>query len=269
MSACWDLEIPATQKIVLISLADQANDSGVCWPALSTLMRRTGLSERAIQNAFKWLEQCGVLSIKRATGKSNMFTISPTGFTANPRTTCTPAADAPPHHVHHAPAADAGDPRTTCTQTQKNRNRTINTNTAHTTVTLAEMTGEGVDPQHAADFLAVRKAKRAPLTATAWTDLKTQAAKAGISAAQAVHICAIKGWQGFNAGWSWQDVFGNPKRAKTRTPSAAEIRLYRSSPRLMDPEARAAVEAHLGVQSIDPLNVIEMEAPRANAISMD
>lgn len=34
MSQCWPLQgLSVTQKAVLISLADQANDDGVCWPA--------------------------------------------------------------------------------------------------------------------------------------------------------------------------------------------------------------------------------------------
>lgn len=38
MSACWPLQgMTATKKAVLISLADNANDDGVCWPSISTI----------------------------------------------------------------------------------------------------------------------------------------------------------------------------------------------------------------------------------------
>lgn len=53
-----------------------------------------------------------------------------------------------------------------------------------------------------------------------------------------------------------------------RAPSPAEIRLYRSSPHLMDPDARARVEAHLGQQP-KHIDVIDMEAPHGTAIGMD
>lgn len=75
---------------------------------------------------------------------------------------------------------------------------------------LVEM---GVDRQCAEDWIAVRKAKRAPLTKTVLADLEREAGKAGLTVSQAVEICAKKSWQGFNASWSWQDVFpGQNKR---------------------------------------------------------
>lgn len=64
----------------------------------------------------------------------------------------------------------------------------------------------GVPEQAAIDWLAVRKAKRAPLTQTVIDELKREAAKAGITVAQAVLICARKSWQGFNAAWDWSSA---------------------------------------------------------------
>jgi hypothetical protein len=63
---------------------------------------------------------------------------------------------------------------------------------------------QGVDSQHAQDWLKVRSTKRAPLTESAWKAVCDEAAKAGITPAQAVEICAQKSWQGFNASWNWQ-----------------------------------------------------------------
>jgi hypothetical protein len=59
-----------------------------------------------------------------------------------------------------------------------------------------------IPPALLADFLAVRKAKRAgPLTATAIAGLQREADKAGITLEAAVTACCEFGWQGFNAGW--------------------------------------------------------------------
>ena len=60
---------------------------------------------------------------------------------------------------------------------------------------------EGVDPQHAADWLALRKAKRLPLTATAWADTKAEGAKLGLNAAQTVARAVANNWAGFKAAW--------------------------------------------------------------------
>jgi hypothetical protein len=113
MSACWPLQhMSPVQKSVLISLADNANDQGVCWPSIATIGKRTCVSERAVQNAIKWLEQHGLLTANRANGRHTSYTVTPASYSPpqdmHPRTKCTGAADAP------TPAADAGDPRTGC-----------------------------------------------------------------------------------------------------------------------------------------------------------
>ena len=51
------------------------------------------------------------------------------------------------------------------------------------------------------DFIAQRKAKRAPLTDTALEGIATEANNAGISLNDAIAYCCSAGWQGFNAGW--------------------------------------------------------------------
>ena len=66
---------------------------------------------------------------------------------------------------------------------------------------VRELIAEGVERQHAEDWLKVRSAKRAPLTPTAWDDVKAEAAKAGITPADAVRVSAMNSWQGFKATW--------------------------------------------------------------------
>ncbi len=51
------------------------------------------------------------------------------------------------------------------------------------------------------DFLAIRKAKRAPLTATALLAIESEAEKAGYSLNAALIECCARGWQGFRADW--------------------------------------------------------------------
>lgn len=72
-------------------------------------------------------------------------------------------------------------------------------------ITAKGLKAKGVDPQHAADFLAVRKAQRAPLTATALEGIEREAAKARLTLAQAIQIAAERGWRGFKAEWLQRD----------------------------------------------------------------
>jgi hypothetical protein len=69
------------------------------------------------------------------------------------------------------------------------------------TVSAADMEAEGVQRQHAVDWLAVRKAKNLPLTPTAWADTKAEAEKAHVSIAEAIKASASNGWGGFRASW--------------------------------------------------------------------
>jgi hypothetical protein len=52
-----------------------------------------------------------------------------------------------------------------------------------------------------ADFLTIRKAKRAPLTATALGGIRREADKAGVTLEQALIACCERGWVGFRADW--------------------------------------------------------------------
>ncbi|CAJ3303494.1 Replication protein 15 [Burkholderia pseudomallei] len=65
----------------------------------------------------------------------------------------------------------------------------------------AHLESFGVPSDIAKDWLAVRKAKRLAPTATAFDDTKAEADKAGISMAEALRTCVIRGWGGFKAEW--------------------------------------------------------------------
>lgn len=78
MSACWGLQMPPTPKAVLISLADNANDHGECWPSISTICQRTCLGKTAVIEAIKWLEAAGLLLADRSNGRHTRYLITPT-----------------------------------------------------------------------------------------------------------------------------------------------------------------------------------------------
>ena len=58
-----------------------------------------------------------------------------------------------------------------------------------------------VDEQVWSDFLALRKAKKAPMTVTALAGIKREADKANWSMDRAIKECVLRGWAGFNAEW--------------------------------------------------------------------
>lgn len=60
---------------------------------------------------------------------------------------------------------------------------------------------EGVTDSVWADFLTVRKAKRAPLTSTALEGIQREASKARMSLQEVLQVCCARGWQSFKAEW--------------------------------------------------------------------
>lgn len=106
----------------------------------------------------------------------------------------------------------------------------------------------GVDPQHAADWLSVRRAKALPLTATAWADTRAEAAKAGVTVAEAVRMAAAHGWGGFRAAWV----------------AGADAQRGALPPRQSANAAEAAKWAkHLGLDRPRSAEIIDMEAINA------
>ncbi|MBX9348752.1 hypothetical protein K5M36_16820 [Chromobacterium vaccinii] len=98
-------------------------------------------------------------------------------------------------------------------------------------LTAKDLKLRGVDPLHAADFLLIRKAKRAPLTATALAGIEREAAIAGLTLAQAIQISAERGWQGFKAEWLHRDTpqssrpsGGKPTLAEQNRAAAEEAK---------------------------------------------
>lgn len=81
MARCWPLTMPPVSKAVLISLADNANDAGFCWPSIETICERTCYGRTAVIDAIKWLEENGHLSADRSNGRKTTYTLHPVDST--------------------------------------------------------------------------------------------------------------------------------------------------------------------------------------------
>jgi hypothetical protein len=101
MSDVWRMDLPTTDKMVLLALADAANDAGVTWLAVCSkrddkldLLKKTSLSERAVQMAIQRLCEAGYLRREERPGRGVIYNVTPPQH-MHPRTTCAPARDAP------------------------------------------------------------------------------------------------------------------------------------------------------------------------------
>lgn len=103
MSAVWELDLAAGEKLVMLALADNANDEGLCWPSIATIARKCGKGERSVQQALRQLESDGLLTREEVIGKGCKYTL-------NPRNKCTPAEIAPAQKTTKTPAESAPKP---------------------------------------------------------------------------------------------------------------------------------------------------------------
>ena len=75
-------------KLVLVILANRANERRECWPSMGSLIDDTGLSERSIQDAVKALARAGVLTIEvgGGRGRTNLYRLqTPQNMTNTPQ----------------------------------------------------------------------------------------------------------------------------------------------------------------------------------------
>lgn len=82
----WDTPMNSpVNKLVLLAIADNANDQGQCFPSIKTIETKCDLSRRAVFEAISALKTMGFLQVRSGGGRfSNTYIISPS-LCENPR----------------------------------------------------------------------------------------------------------------------------------------------------------------------------------------
>lgn len=107
MTAAWEREdLSATHKLVLLALADWANDEGLCWPSINRLAIKTSMAGRSVQRLIRQLEEMGFVRREETVGKGNRYWIVIPATDCHPRHSVTP----PLTQVH--PTPDTVSPNT-------------------------------------------------------------------------------------------------------------------------------------------------------------
>lgn len=202
-----------SELLTMLAMANWCNDQGGdLFPAVATVSKRIRASESQARRlihkliADEWISVIGNSS-GGAPGTTRRYVLNVAKLTEAARSHATPSDDATPRT--HALDGSHGCEKTGSTDASQHvkkqplapvKKRVV-ARDMQQPIGVDELVLEGADRQHAEDWLKARRAKRAPLTVTAWTDVKAEAAKAGISCAEAVRIAAVRSWQGFNASW--------------------------------------------------------------------
>ena len=219
MAQCWPVGgMSPAQKAVLISLADQANDDGYCWPSVKTISTRTCLSERAVQGAIRWLVAANILRASERSGTSTVYQITPAAYA--PPQEMHPAANAPrgaadappPPQMLHPTPADAAPKPSMNRQLNRKEPKTVRVDAPSFQVP------DWINKQHWDAWHSCAKRKNATNAQKQMAvDKLAKWREEGIDHAAALESAAIAGWQGLFK----PDVPASAMTPGRRSPAAA------------------------------------------------
>ena len=242
--------MPPTQKAVLISLACNANDAGHCWPSLTTICERTCFGRTAVIEAIKWLEAHGVIRADRSDRYRTTYTVTPSQYRGHElvrlpdqsASRTSPSGGA----LVRLPDDEVRQPDDEVRQTDTNRkepSRTVSkSNRKESRATALPCPGD-VDPQTWADWLALRKAKKAPVTETVLKSARAESVKAGMPLTDFLAVWCARGSQGLQADWLKPNERAGPSPVKPSASANFRGKTYAGTPiHELPPDLRAAAE---------------------------
>ncbi|HHE9514442.1 TPA: helix-turn-helix domain-containing protein [Haemophilus influenzae 10810] len=183
------------RKLVLLKLADNANDDGICFPSYQYIADKCEMTRRSAISHIECLIKMGLVSKKERKNKdgsiSNLYFLhleqGSENFALGGENISLDSEKFAPITSHSLEPVN--EPKKT---TQKSESEML-------------LERFGITGQLAKDFIAHRKTKRGAISETQLSRLQKQADKAGISICEVVEICIERNWQGFNASWDWRD----------------------------------------------------------------
>ncbi|HHV6918282.1 TPA: helix-turn-helix domain-containing protein [Haemophilus influenzae] len=191
------------RKLVLLKLADNANDDGICFPSYQYIADKCEMTRRSAISHIEYLIKMGLVSKKERKNKDG--SISNLYFLHLEQGSENSALGSENISLGSENFALGGSenisPRTSHSLEPVNEPKKT-TQKSESEMLLEQF---GITGQLAKDFIAHRKAKKGVINQTQLNRLQKQADKAGISICEAVEICIERNWQGFNASWDWRD----------------------------------------------------------------
>lgn len=237
MALCWPLQMPPTPKAVLISLADNANDHGECWPSLTRIAERTCFGRTAVIEAIHWLEQNKYLTADRGNGRHSRYAIDLNTLKQGDLLNVKPVRHAD-RSVRRTSPAGVSDPSASRTgpvrqadTNHKEPSRTVTKSITPKTVDLDFSSWPSApSAQVLADWLAHRKAKKAPVSQTVLSAFGRELHKAaamGIDVDTCLSTAMQRNWQGLNASWLEQKSTGATNVRPRPAPETFAARITR------------------------------------------
>lgn len=155
MSQVWETG-PAKQShlLVMLALADYANDSGTCWPSMASIAAKARVTERGARKIVRELEALGWLEIDTGRGRHgcNRYTVNPEQ--GSPRNDVPPGTTVqkPGTAMQETRNGGSSEPSRTIIEPSRSMDNPV------------DLLCEVVRHETATDFAAHRKAMKKPLT---------------------------------------------------------------------------------------------------------
>jgi hypothetical protein len=244
MSAVWEIEgIDSSECLVLMALADHADERGRCYPSIGRLAKRTKLSDRGVQKVIARLIEKGFVTVTPSAGQggANIYTVTatpelPAIVVADP----VGARDIDAHLVNDV-HPERGSPRTTGTTPPNDVRKTPERRSPKPSGTSiepsedipardpADILCEIATPKAVKSFLGYRRKIRKPVSEVAAERIAktlTSIANQGGSPDDALGMAEEKGWQSIKAEWYFKEA-QNDQSPQQNRQSAADDRFGR------------------------------------------
>lgn len=243
MSLAWRTKLPANQKMALLAMCDWANDEGgSLHPSIGRVAERLSCSDRQAQRVVHSLIAEGWIAVVGnsnggAPGASRHYRMNVQKLENETLKKTEPAGVSQKTEGQTGDMGVTGDTGVTGDMDDARR-VTPMTQTGDTHVTLStiepsieppkgERAGarsprlqppDDVEPQVWTDWLKLRAAKKAPVTATVLDGARTEAAKAGLTLQAFLQVWCLRGSQGLRAEWLKPDELAAVGAAAPRRP---------------------------------------------------
>jgi hypothetical protein len=166
MAVVWEnADLDPYERLVMLCLADHADDNGQCYPSIQRICDRTGMGERGVQNVIRRLSSNGRLSVENGGGRhvrnGYTITLNPAHNAAyhdeKPRTENPVSGAETPHPITETPHPITINPAPGAPETPRTVKEPSVSKTREALLTVLR-------PETADAFIAHRKAKRAKMT---------------------------------------------------------------------------------------------------------
>lgn len=199
------------RKLVLIKLADNANDQGECWPSYQYIADQCEMSKRSVMAHIEALTEAGFLRKELRLGgvkgnKSNVYTLmipSAGDSLGVVQEIHHPSANAAPPSAGDSLPPSAGAAPRICHSLEPVKEPVIETKSGKNVFEFSEWPYMA-DQQIFNDWVLLRKSKRAPVTQTVINQVGKELTKAvqnGWTVNDALAEAVFAGWHGFKYEW--------------------------------------------------------------------